>query len=301
LIARAPGKVVLSGAYAVLHGAPALVAAVDRYVLADTARPAEFVTPEVRAALGEIPAPWFDASALRESGRKLGLGSSAAIVVASLAAVLAEREGVTDELTLRDAVFDRALVAHRSAQGGGSGVDVAASAWGGFIAARRHSSALDVRPIHLPPSFVQVWTCAAPASTSDFLRKVEALERDDPAKHTSLMAHLTEASVGAESAVDLGDAEALLLALAAQRDGLYELGRAAGIPIVTDEVRQLSKLAAADGAVFMPAGAGGGDIATYFGHAPPSPRFLARAPALGLAPLECALGASGVHLDSKNS
>ena len=35
VIARAPGKVVLSGAYAVLEGAPALVAAVDRYVVAD--------------------------------------------------------------------------------------------------------------------------------------------------------------------------------------------------------------------------------------------------------------------------
>ena len=33
--ARAPGKLVLSGAYAVLEGAPALVAAVDRYAVAD--------------------------------------------------------------------------------------------------------------------------------------------------------------------------------------------------------------------------------------------------------------------------
>ena len=34
MIARAPGKLVLSGAYAVLEGAPALVCAVDRYVVA---------------------------------------------------------------------------------------------------------------------------------------------------------------------------------------------------------------------------------------------------------------------------
>ena len=59
--ARAPGKLVLSGAYAVLEGAPALVAAVDRYVVADTARAAELVTPEVRAAIGDAAAPWFDA------------------------------------------------------------------------------------------------------------------------------------------------------------------------------------------------------------------------------------------------
>jgi phosphomevalonate kinase len=38
--ARAPGKIVISGAYAVLEGAPSVVTAADRYVTADTpARP----------------------------------------------------------------------------------------------------------------------------------------------------------------------------------------------------------------------------------------------------------------------
>src|SRR6185437_2901148 len=89
LIARAPGKLVLSGAYAVLEGAPCLVAAVDRYAVADASRPATFVTDEVRCAVAAgalARPPWFDASALRESApdgtsRKLGLGSSAAILV----------------------------------------------------------------------------------------------------------------------------------------------------------------------------------------------------------------------------
>ena len=84
--ACAPGKLVLSGAYSVLEGAPAIVSAVDRYVCCDSARPAELITPEVRAALpAGADAPLFDASALRAEGRKLGLGSSAAILVASLA------------------------------------------------------------------------------------------------------------------------------------------------------------------------------------------------------------------------
>ena len=92
--ARAPGKVVISGAYAVLEGAPAIVASVDRYALADTALSSNFVTEEVREALGDGPAPWIDASALREGGRKLGLGSSAAILVASLAALELGARGV---------------------------------------------------------------------------------------------------------------------------------------------------------------------------------------------------------------
>ncbi|MBM4364466.1 MAG: phosphomevalonate kinase, partial [Deltaproteobacteria bacterium] len=82
MIARAPGKLVLSGAYAVLEGAPAIVTAVDRWVTADTGRPADRLTPEVSAALAGRTAPWFDAGPLRDGEQKLGLGSSAAILVA---------------------------------------------------------------------------------------------------------------------------------------------------------------------------------------------------------------------------
>jgi phosphomevalonate kinase len=59
MIARAPGKLVLSGAYAVLEGAPALVAAIDRYAVADASRPTLRVTPEVREALVRRGALWL--------------------------------------------------------------------------------------------------------------------------------------------------------------------------------------------------------------------------------------------------
>ena len=85
-IARAPGKLVISGAYAVLEGAPALVTAVDRYAVADSSKPVSFHTPEVATCLDRREAPDVDPSALREGDLKLGLGSSAAILVASLAA-----------------------------------------------------------------------------------------------------------------------------------------------------------------------------------------------------------------------
>lgn len=126
-IARAPGKLVLSGAYSVLTGAPALVVAVDRYALADSARAASFLTPEVQAALGDRAPPWFDASELRDGDKKLGLGSSAAILVASLAALELATDPALSDDALCARVYERALVAHRAAQGGGSGVDVAAS------------------------------------------------------------------------------------------------------------------------------------------------------------------------------
>ena len=295
--ARAPGKVVLSGAYAVLEGAPAIVAAVDRYVLADSARAPDFVAPEVVAALGEgaVP-PWFDASELRAEGRKLGLGSSAAIVVASLAARHADKQGPLDDRALRDAVLDQALSAHRSAQGGGSGIDVASSAWGGFIVARRVGGRLHVRGLDALPLHIEVWACATSASTSEFLSRVAALARARPDEHRRLMNRLGDASIRAETAAERQEAQPLLDALSSQRDDLDHLGQAAEIPIFTDEVRAVAALARKEGAVVMPAGAGGGDIATYFGDAPPSDALLKAARSLGLSPLGLTLGARGVHL-----
>src|SRR5262245_37809403 len=140
MIARAPGKVVISGAYAVLEGAPAIVAAVDRYVTADARRTADAVTPEVRAALGNRDAPAFDARALRRGDNKLGLGSSAAILVASLGAVALRDLGPLSDDALAAQVFEPALAAHRAAQGGGSGIDVAASTYGGVLIAQRRTS-----------------------------------------------------------------------------------------------------------------------------------------------------------------
>ena len=149
--ASAPGKIVISGAYAVLEGAPAIASAVDRFVVADTAGVAARPTPEVLAALGGAPAPAFDASALFSGDKKLGLGASAAILVASLAARAVAERGPLSDLELATAVFPNALRAHALAQGGGSGVDVAAAAFGGTIVFRRGGERPEALATKLPP------------------------------------------------------------------------------------------------------------------------------------------------------
>jgi mevalonate kinase len=174
--AKAPGKVVLSGAYAVLEGSPCIVTAVDRYVTADATRPAQHIAAEVREAMAP-PFPHIDASELRAEGRKLGLGSSAAIVVASLAT---------------------------------------------------------------SPEY--------PCSTPD-----------------------------------------------EQASWLATLGELAEIPIFTDAVTQLRELARREGAVVMPSGAGGGDLALFFGHQPPSQSLLRSAAQWGVTRLPVRIGARGVH------
>lgn len=235
--ARAPGKLLLSGAYAVLSGAPALVTAVDRYVLSDSLRAATFLTPEVHAALGDRPAPWFDASALRDAGKKLGLGSSAAILVASLAALELDREPGLDDQTLCSRIYEPARLAHRIAEFAGR----------------------------------------------------------QPLSHRARMAAQAEAAEAALDAALRGDAAAFVAAIAEQVTALSALGEAAGVAIVTPELGELARLARAHAAAFLPAGAGGGDVAYYVGPRPPPAVFGARCRELGLAPVALGLAAPGVH------
>ena len=139
--ASAPGKVVLSGEYAVLDGAPAVAMAVDRRAVAsvsDNATNECRVVTEgfessgdaryriVEAVCGARPAGrdfTLDTAAFIVDGRKLGIGSSAALTVALVAALQQGRD-----------IFQDALQAHRRFQrGAGSGVDVAAAVTGGLI------------------------------------------------------------------------------------------------------------------------------------------------------------------------
>lgn len=309
--AYAPGKIVISGAYAVLRNAPALVAAVDRYVVADTAQQAGFRAPEVLAGLPLIghPAdalPYFNADRLREAGRKLGLGSSAGICVASLAALIAqERLGKTGETSaevLAQELFPIALRAHREAQGGGSGIDVAAACFGGVLAARLSDDSpgerLQVSPCGLPDNLVlETWASPVAASTADFVRKVFATETSAP---ESFLEHMSAQSDGARAALaaaQSGSSHAFIQALRQQFKALTALGKLANLGIVLPAVDELHQ-ALTDDACFLPSGAGGGDISLYVGQQPSPPDFRARASELGhqLVPLK--VGATGLRLEA---
>ncbi|MBK8256062.1 MAG: hypothetical protein IPK82_25765 [Polyangiaceae bacterium] len=304
MIARAPGKLVLSGAYSVLEGATAIVAAVDRYVIADTSRPAERQTDEVLAAIraGAMKrAVWFDASALRftlpDGGDvKLGIGSSAAIVAASMAAAWADEDRTLDNRVL----FSATLSAHRTAQKGGSGIDVAASVFGGVLACTLGGEAgLVVKPHELPSGVhIHVFATHVAASTPELLRLVRGFSATSPDRYRSLM---DRAKAGAHAALAAEDVPSLLCALTEQSAALRTLGQECSAPIFTPDVDALVEVATAEQAVFYPSGAGGGDAALFVGGAPPSPEFLAQAQSRGRFHIPMIVGAPGVHLVSTTS
>jgi phosphomevalonate kinase len=247
----APGKLVLTGAYAVLEGAPAIVAAVDRYASADVAAPREVET----------------CSLYDEAGQKLGLGSSAASMVVTEAAM---------------------------AEAGGSGVDVAAAVHGGILRYTASGAEASARPVELPPglAFAAFWSGTS-ARTSDLRARVDALR--EPARRP-LLGALHAASIAAAGAVEAGDLA--LFVDTARRFGraLEALGRAADAPIVPPAFAELAALAGDEHAAFYPSGAGGGDVGIWLGSRSPSASFLARAGALSMRRLDLGFDRGGVRL-----
>ncbi len=296
----APGKVMLFGAYSVLEGTHALVVAVDRYAVADTARLAPSPSREVRAAIGDDPAPELDLTDLYESrgsDAKLGLGSSAAALVATLGARAALRGEDLAAPAVRGTIFTDARRAHAAAQGGGSGVDIAASTYGGALFYAMSAADPAIAPAELPPGLVvRVLWSGRSARTSDLVARVKALgERDRAAYHRAIGA-IGDAVTASRAACAAGDLRALVAAGARNAGGLAELGRAADAPIVPPAFAELGEVAVREGGAFYPSGAGGGDVGVWLGGAEPSPSFCESARASGMAILELGVDRVGVRI-----
>lgn len=281
----APGKLVLTGAYAVLEGAPAIVVAVDRYAVADVAAPDDV---DVRALHDD-------------AGRKLGLGSSAASLVASQAARAVVRgEDLADPL-VRATLFRAVRDAHAHLQQGGSGVDVAAAVHGGalrYATGKLEPAGASLRPVELPPGLVlRAFWSGTSARTSDLRARVDAVLFEDP----SVLAPLHAVARVAAAAVDSADGAAFVRAAREYGAGLDALGRAADAPIVLPAFAELAARAAREDGAFLPSGAGGGDVAVWLSLAPPSAAFVDAAGALGMRPLPLAVDRGGVRIQPQAS
>ena len=269
----------LFGEYAVLDGAPALVAAVGRYAVgsgvegeaAELARwTAEAHAVELDAedgAKNAAPATAFevDTSALREGEVKLGLGSSAAACVAGAALVVHRQgESLAGDVARRR-IFRVARAVHDRMQGErGSGADIAASIEGGLL---RYETADGGRWAHtrLPAQqrLVFVPTGVA-ASTRILVGRVRELRGVNPTaygRRLGVLGELARELTRELSQRSAGDVCLFVHAYAAQ---LEALGREAGIAIVSEPHRRIGEIARAQGCAAKPSGAGGGDISVVF-------------------------------------
>ncbi len=267
-VARAPGKAIVCGEYAVLDGAPAISVAVDRRVVARVGDGPS--SPFVAAALAHAArafgdprlaslAVTVDSAALYEGEAKLGLGSSAA-VTAAVVGLAAAHAGVA--LDDRARLFAVADAAHAEAQGvAGSGIDVATSIHGGAVHFTRAGGVANVRDVAWPRDLQLTFVFAGEsASTPKLVGMVQALRARAPSLYRARVDALGEIARAFAAAIDRGDAAAAVAAARGWTPALAALGTAADAPIVTPFFERLAQLAAAHGGSAKPSGAGGGDL-----------------------------------------
>jgi len=289
----------------VLEGAPAVVAAVDRRVIVTWSedpvrmpREVEATLQLARADLGPVPRSLIlDASDLQQDRVKLGLGSSAAAASATAGAVFATHgRDLGDPETLRDA-FACALEGHASIAPQGSGVDVAASIFGGFLRFTRTRDDVQTRTLERPDDLLirLVWTGHA-ARTSELVDKVQALRRDNPVSYEACMDRLSEVSRRFASAFEAGNAADVIAEAAAYSSAMGVLGDAATAPILDARLGRAAELAARFSGSAKPCGAGGGDVAIAFFLDPEAAaKFEMACKDEGLHPIDVSWGATGVR------
>lgn len=223
ITAGAPGSLMLLGEHAVLHGHRALVMAVNRRIrvaltpradarfriesalgtheseVSDPApHPAfRFIVEAISRARVALPSG-FELRVESEFSHEIGFGSSAAVTVATVAA-LRRFAGLGAEV---DAVRDEAIEIVRAVQGRGSGADVAASAHGGILLYRPEPR--EVRRLSADFSLLAVY-CGYKTPTAEVIRRVEAAWRDRPDALRDLYARIGALVEAGASALERDD------------------------------------------------------------------------------------------------
>ncbi len=328
LQATAPGKAILCGEYAVLCGAPALAMAVNRRAIVGLAQASEdsnmLVTPGLEegewrfrvedsgmikwvgerpagsAALveetwrcigGRLPASisisidsreFFDP----ESGLKLGLGSSAAVTTALVSALsrLAEQDANDGSLASK---------VHSKIQDGlGSGVDVAASNYGGLIEYRIDAAEAPVRrswPEEL--CFRFVWS-GRPANTVTRVRKFAASDASSSSRASLIASAYEVAAAWADE-----DKVGILRSLNRYTDALRHFSIDHDLGIFDAGHDLLAELALAEDVLYKPCGAGGGDIGIVIGDDDAALQgFCEKSGEHGFRPLSLAMEPRGISI-----
>jgi mevalonate kinase len=266
---RAPGKCIVFGEHAVVHGAPELVFAIDLETQVFV-RPAEATrlngdaqgaqrNPYFARALAALWAdgPPIDVRATSRIPRSAGLGSSAAFV-AALTAALGSATGGIDRRTLAY----RSFQIERGAQGVGSPGDTTAVVGGGFLAINGGTGTplwsvedgdrrWEVRRITDPGWVWVVAHTGIPRATGDAVRAVgERLGRADGPALLAEFGHVTEEGI---RAVEHADRKSVAELLGRNQELLREVG--VSHPRLEELIRAAAPVA--EGAKLTGAGAGG--------------------------------------------
>ncbi len=294
ITATAPGKAVLSGEYAVIEGAPAIAAAINRRVrVTVAANPGDHHSISAPGYLDgtwhfrlnesggitwreQLPEPttfslveeiwkcfdavhWPSLSLVIDTQEFYDKASGLKLGLGSSAAVAVALTAALQSFSSAGNDSARlAMDAHGRFQGGhGSGVDVAASLHGGVIEYRRAAAAS--RQVGWPGNLEYrfLWS-GQPAATTEKLARLRG-RRGQDAKDDS-MKRLSDSAENVASAWSREDPRQIMDSLRAYIDALRQFSADLDLGVFDAGHEQLVDLATDIGIIYNPCGAGGGDI-----------------------------------------
>ena len=254
------------------------------------------------------------------SGRKLGLGSSSAVTVATVRAVAGLYGLGLDDLS----VYKLAMLASDAIEPIGSGGDIAASAVTGWVAytspdrswlrqARQRAGAggcvsglvkadwpgLSIRRLTPPSLRLQVGWTGAPASTPALVAGVQTGSQDSGGSYAAFLQDSQDCLASLIAAIEDDDARQVMAGIEQNRILLAGLSRISGRVIETAELTRLVEIARGHGAAAKSSGAGGGDCGIAL--CPPATDIAAMRTAweaAGVRPLELSVHSRGPSADS---
>lgn len=220
-----------------------------------------------------------------QSGRKYGLGSSAAVVTAAISIILKK---FAPQLATEEAIFKLAAITHINIQGNGSGADIAASTYGGVLAYKSFQANwlkeafaksntltkllnsnwdyLHIEPLAFPTELLKLcvgWT-GNPASTGKLVDKILQLKETNKAAYDSFLTNSKRAVKQIKEAIQKKDVQCFYEGIEKNRKTLATLGHLSTAQIETERLKELATCAIDVGGVGKLSGAGGGDCGIAF-------------------------------------
>ncbi|GGA78763.1 phosphomevalonate kinase [Ornithinibacillus halotolerans] len=243
----------------------------------------------------------------QSTGKKYGLGSSAAVSVGVIKAIL---QFHLNESPSPELVFKLAAISHVAAQGNGSGADVAASAYGGIILyssfqadwlRKKYQEANSllqllemeweyffIQPITLPKD-VHIcigWT-GSPASTGNLVERILQLKNENVYSYDKFLERSKVAVNSILRGIETNDIPKFLTGITENRQALIAVGKAANTTLETPEISTLCDIAEVLGGAAKQSGAGGGDCGIAFMPSQQSANMLMKEwKSKGITPLE---------------
>ncbi|MRH44439.1 phosphomevalonate kinase [Aquibacillus halophilus] len=253
-----------------------------------------------------------------QSGSKYGLGSSAAVVVSVVTSMLNFYKSESFQIS-HELIFKLSAIAHVKTQGNGSGADIAASTFGGWICYTAFQADWLIEELEdgktienlikedwpnlmieaiIPPTDLRLcvgWT-GSEASTAPMITKVQALRENQPTIYQNFLKESSSAVANLVESFKHEDVVGAILSMKQNRNALTKLSRQANSIIETPMLTKLAEIAENFGSG-KTSGAGGGDCGIAFVQGAEQEEYLRHAWQVEkILPLELKVSKEGISV-----